>query len=94
MSTYTGNPCHTGHIAVNGQLNMVSLTSSFSSVVFSRNNVLQVKEHYQYRKLEGEGTNETDVFSRQPFIVRFYSPTTCEMKQKASVELYRKRIAH
>ncbi|XP_045913137.1 deoxyribonuclease I-like 1-like [Micropterus dolomieu] len=45
-------------------------------VYIYRNNVLQVKEHYQYRKLEGEGTNETDVFSRQPFIVRFYSPTT------------------
>uniref|UniRef100_A0A8C9XAT6 Deoxyribonuclease n=1 Tax=Sander lucioperca TaxID=283035 RepID=A0A8C9XAT6_SANLU len=41
-----------------------------------QNNVLTVKEHYQYPKLEGEGTNETDVFSREPFIVRFHSPTT------------------
>uniref|UniRef100_A0A8C9X7Q3 Deoxyribonuclease n=1 Tax=Sander lucioperca TaxID=283035 RepID=A0A8C9X7Q3_SANLU len=45
-------------------------------VYIYRNNVLTVKEHYQYPKLEGEGTNETDVFSREPFIVRFHSPTT------------------
>uniref|UniRef100_A0A672YWC9 Deoxyribonuclease gamma-like n=2 Tax=Sphaeramia orbicularis TaxID=375764 RepID=A0A672YWC9_9TELE len=45
-------------------------------VYIYRNNVLQVKEHYQYPKLEGDGTNETDVFSREPFIVRFHSPTT------------------
>uniref|UniRef100_A0A665UKV4 Deoxyribonuclease n=1 Tax=Echeneis naucrates TaxID=173247 RepID=A0A665UKV4_ECHNA len=30
---------------------------------------------YQYHKLE-EGTRETDAFSREPFIVRFHSPTT------------------
>lgn len=53
--------------------------------------MLEVKEHYQYPKREGAGTNETDVFSRQPFIVRFHSPTTCEMKQKASLELNRER---
>ncbi|XP_031700144.1 deoxyribonuclease I-like 1-like isoform X1 [Anarrhichthys ocellatus] len=45
-------------------------------VYIYRSNVLTVKEHYQYPKLEGEGTNETDVFSREPFIVRFHSPTT------------------
>ncbi|XP_058497845.1 deoxyribonuclease I-like 1-like [Solea solea] len=40
-----------------------------------RNNMLKVKEHYQYPKLD-KGTNETDIFSREPFIVRFHSPTT------------------
>ncbi|KAK5863452.1 hypothetical protein PBY51_000481 [Eleginops maclovinus] len=45
-------------------------------VYLYRNNVLTVKEHYQYPKLKGDGTNETDVFSREPFIVRFHSPTT------------------
>ncbi|KAM9350908.1 deoxyribonuclease I-like 1-like [Symphorus nematophorus] len=45
-------------------------------VYIYRNNVLRVKEHYQYPKPEGDGTNETDVFSREPFIVRFHSPTT------------------
>lgn len=45
-------------------------------VYIYRDNVLKVKEHYQYPKLERDGTNETDVFSREPFIVRFHSPTT------------------
>ncbi|XP_056278430.1 deoxyribonuclease I-like 1-like isoform X2 [Pseudoliparis swirei] len=45
-------------------------------VYIYRSNVLTIKEHYQYPKLEGEGTEETDVFSREPFIVRFHSPTT------------------
>ncbi|KAM3872621.1 deoxyribonuclease I-like 1-like [Diretmus argenteus] len=45
-------------------------------VYIYRDNVLQVKEHYQHPKLEGEGTNETEVFAREPFIVRFHSPTT------------------
>uniref|UniRef100_A0A3Q3WA28 Deoxyribonuclease n=1 Tax=Mola mola TaxID=94237 RepID=A0A3Q3WA28_MOLML len=45
-------------------------------VYIYRSNMLKVKEHYQYPKLEGEGNNETDVFSREPFIVRFSSPTT------------------
>ncbi|KAM7404597.1 hypothetical protein PAMP_011932 [Pampus punctatissimus] len=45
-------------------------------VYIYRNNVLKVKEQYQYPKLETEGTNETDVFSREPFIIRFHSPTT------------------
>ncbi|XP_071332086.1 deoxyribonuclease I-like 1-like [Trachinotus anak] len=44
-------------------------------VYIYRSNVLTVKDHYQYPKLE-EGTNETDVFSREPFIIRFNSPTT------------------
>ncbi|XP_056240002.1 deoxyribonuclease I-like 1-like [Seriola aureovittata] len=44
-------------------------------VYIYRNNVLTVKEQYQYPKLE-EGSNKTDVFSREPFIVRFHSPTT------------------
>ncbi|XP_034550791.1 deoxyribonuclease I-like 1-like [Notolabrus celidotus] len=45
-------------------------------VYIYRNNVLKVKEHYQYPKVEVEGANETDVFSREPFIIRFHSPTT------------------
>ncbi|XP_068180877.1 deoxyribonuclease I-like 1-like [Antennarius striatus] len=46
-------------------------------VYIYRNNVLKVKEYYQYQQdLEGDGTNDTEVFSRDPFIVRFYSPTT------------------
>uniref|UniRef100_A0A665UMT3 Uncharacterized protein n=1 Tax=Echeneis naucrates TaxID=173247 RepID=A0A665UMT3_ECHNA len=44
-------------------------------VYIYRSNVLTVKEQYQYHKLE-EGTRETDAFSREPFIVRFHSPTT------------------
>ena len=44
--------------------------------------MLKVKEYYQYPKLEGEGDNETNVFSREPFIVRFSSPTTCTMKNR------------
>lgn len=51
-----------------------------SFLIFHRSNVLTIKEHYQYPKLEGEGTEETDVFSREPFIVRFHSPTTCTTK--------------
>ncbi|XP_035761466.1 deoxyribonuclease I-like 1-like [Neolamprologus brichardi] len=47
-------------------------------VYIYRSNVLKVKEHYQYPKLEGKGTNETDVFSRAPFIIHFHSPTTCK----------------
>uniref|UniRef100_A0A3Q3BE52 Deoxyribonuclease n=2 Tax=Kryptolebias marmoratus TaxID=37003 RepID=A0A3Q3BE52_KRYMA len=45
-------------------------------VYIYRSNMLKVKEHYQYPKLEGDGTNETEVFSREPFVVRFHSPTT------------------
>ncbi|XP_054636780.1 deoxyribonuclease I-like 1-like [Dunckerocampus dactyliophorus] len=45
-------------------------------VYIYRNNVLKVKEQYQYSKLEPEGTNDTEVFSREPFIIRFHSPTT------------------
>lgn len=56
------------------------LLSSISILIISRNNVLKVKEHYQYPKLEGEGNNETDVFSRGPFIVSFHSPSTCKDK--------------
>lgn len=52
--------------------------------------MLKVKDQYQYHKLEGEGTNETDVFSREPFIIRFHSPTTCKLKLKTSLELHRK----
>ncbi|XP_036958879.1 deoxyribonuclease I-like 1-like [Acanthopagrus latus] len=45
-------------------------------VYIYRSNVLRVKEHYQYPKQKIEGTNDTDVFSREPFIIRFHSPTT------------------
>ncbi|KAM9855874.1 deoxyribonuclease I-like 1-like [Aulostomus maculatus] len=41
-----------------------------------RDNMLKVKDHYQHPKLEAVGTNDTNVFSREPFIVRFHSPTT------------------
>ncbi|KAG9340337.1 hypothetical protein JZ751_021789 [Albula glossodonta] len=38
--------------------------------------MLQVLEHYQYQpNLEGTA-NDTEVFSRDPFIVRFHSPNT------------------
>ena len=47
-------------------------------VMLFRDNVLQVKDHHQYHKTEAEGTNDTDVFSREPFIVRFHSPATCK----------------
>ncbi|XP_010873343.2 deoxyribonuclease I-like 1-like [Esox lucius] len=45
-------------------------------VYIYRKDVLQVKEQYQHPQLKGEGTNDTDVFSREPFIIRFHSPTT------------------
>ncbi|XP_055747225.1 deoxyribonuclease I-like 1-like [Salvelinus fontinalis] len=47
-------------------------------VYIYKKDVLQVREHCQYPELEGgEGTNnDTEVFSRVPFIVRFHSPTT------------------
>uniref|UniRef100_A0A8C7ZXY5 Deoxyribonuclease I-like 1-like n=1 Tax=Oryzias sinensis TaxID=183150 RepID=A0A8C7ZXY5_9TELE len=45
-------------------------------VYIYRSNVLKVKDHYQYPGLEGKDPNETDVFSRGPFIIRFHSPTT------------------
>lgn len=38
--------------------------------------MLQFKEHFHYPKVD-TGTNET-VFSREPFIARFHSHTTCE----------------
>lgn len=53
--------------------------------------MLKVKEHYQYPKLEGEGNNETDVFSREPFIVRFSSPTTCMMKNREARGITREK---
>lgn len=40
--------------------------------------MLRVKEQFQHPKLAGEGTNETDVFSREPFVIRVHSPTTCK----------------
>ncbi|XP_016536608.1 deoxyribonuclease I-like 1-like [Poecilia formosa] len=45
-------------------------------VYIYKNNMLKVKERFQHPKLEGEGTNETDVFSREPFVIRVHSPTT------------------
>ncbi|MED6235083.1 hypothetical protein ATANTOWER_015243 [Ataeniobius toweri] len=45
-------------------------------VYIYRNNMLKVKEHFQHPKLEGKGTNETDVFSREPFVIHVHSPTT------------------
>ncbi|XP_070696108.1 deoxyribonuclease I-like 1-like isoform X2 [Pempheris klunzingeri] len=67
------------------ELNRFDNSNSYSYVESRRlgrksykeqDNMLEVMEHYQYPKQEGEGTNETDVFSREPFIVRFHSPTT------------------
>lgn len=97
MCTSTGNLHPTWHIAVHSQVNMTTIIiiSSFSSLLSSRSNVLKVKEHYQYPKQEAGGDNGTDVFSREPFIVRFHSPTTCTMKHhqhyqtSAPVELHR-----
>ncbi|XP_061700704.1 deoxyribonuclease I-like 1-like [Syngnathoides biaculeatus] len=46
-------------------------------VYIYRNDVLTVKDQYQYPKREARGTNDTDsLFSREPFVVRFHSPTT------------------
>ncbi|KAL4646116.1 deoxyribonuclease gamma-like [Arapaima gigas] len=45
-------------------------------VYIYRNDMLQVRDHYQLpRYKEGTG-NDTEVFSREPFIVYIYSPTT------------------
>uniref|UniRef100_A0A3P9PKE6 Deoxyribonuclease n=1 Tax=Poecilia reticulata TaxID=8081 RepID=A0A3P9PKE6_POERE len=45
-------------------------------VYIYKNNMLKVKERFQHPKLEGGGTNGTDVFSREPFVIRVHSPTT------------------
>ncbi|KAM8830810.1 deoxyribonuclease I-like 1-like [Synchiropus picturatus] len=45
-------------------------------VFIYRDKVLKFTEQYQYPNLLTEGTNESQVFSREPFIVRFHSPTT------------------
>ncbi|XP_046896338.1 deoxyribonuclease I-like 1-like [Hypomesus transpacificus] len=45
-------------------------------VYIYRKDLLQVQEHYHSPKLESKETNGTDIFSREPFIVRFHSPTT------------------
>lgn len=48
-----------------------------ASFLPSRSNVLKVKELYQYPRVDGAvSANETEVFSREPFIARFHSPTT------------------
>ncbi|KAF7657897.1 hypothetical protein LDENG_00020850 [Lucifuga dentata] len=52
-------------------------------VYIYKDNVLKVREHYQYSKLEGEA-NDTDIFSREPFIVRFHSPTTWDLSAGCS----------
>ncbi|KAJ8396995.1 hypothetical protein AAFF_G00010490 [Aldrovandia affinis] len=45
-------------------------------VYIYRTEMLQVREHYHYQQ-PAEGTaNDTDVFSREPFIVHFHSPNT------------------
>ncbi|KAG7249395.1 hypothetical protein CRUP_002094, partial [Coryphaenoides rupestris] len=53
-------------------------------------NVLQLKDHYQYHKLEAEGTNETDVFSREPFIdfILIGQHTSPKTAMKEMDELY------
>ncbi|XP_075882596.1 deoxyribonuclease I-like 1-like isoform X2 [Nelusetta ayraudi] len=46
-------------------------------VYIYRSDVLKVKELYQYPRADGAASsNETEVFSREPFIARFHSPTT------------------
>lgn len=48
-----------------------------ASFLSSRSDVLKVKELYQYPRADGAASsNETEVFSREPFIARFHSPTT------------------
>uniref|UniRef100_H3DCF9 Deoxyribonuclease n=1 Tax=Tetraodon nigroviridis TaxID=99883 RepID=H3DCF9_TETNG len=44
-------------------------------VYIYRSSSLKVREHYEYRP-QGRGDNQTEVFAREPFIVRFHSPTT------------------
>uniref|UniRef100_A0A4W5P1J2 Deoxyribonuclease n=1 Tax=Hucho hucho TaxID=62062 RepID=A0A4W5P1J2_9TELE len=55
-----------------------TLVKDLNRYITRGKDVLQVREHCQYPELEGgEGTNiDTEVFSREPFIVRFHSPTT------------------
>uniref|UniRef100_A0A665ULD4 Deoxyribonuclease n=1 Tax=Echeneis naucrates TaxID=173247 RepID=A0A665ULD4_ECHNA len=64
------------------ELNRFDYSNSYSFVESERLGRNTYKEQYpalltqyQYHKLE-EGTRETDAFSREPFIVRFHSPTT------------------
>ncbi|XP_036389876.1 deoxyribonuclease I-like 1-like [Megalops cyprinoides] len=45
-------------------------------VYIYRTDMLRVQEQFQYPKPNTGMANETDVFSREPFIVRFYSPST------------------
>lgn len=80
MFTFTGN----GRDALAATLGLTRRSSCWLfpplSPLSSRSNVLRVKELYQYPKPDGGANNETDVFSREPFIVRFHSPTTRTMK--------------
>ncbi|XP_030640783.1 deoxyribonuclease I-like 1-like [Chanos chanos] len=45
-------------------------------VYIYRKDMLQMGDHYQFPELKEGETNETEVFSREPFIVRIHSPTT------------------
>lgn len=47
-----------------------------ASLLSPRSDVLKVKELYQYPRADEAVSNETEVFSREPFIARFHSPTT------------------
>uniref|UniRef100_A0AAR2JAY5 Deoxyribonuclease n=1 Tax=Pygocentrus nattereri TaxID=42514 RepID=A0AAR2JAY5_PYGNA len=45
-------------------------------VYIYRKDMLQVQEHFHYPELKQQESNDTDVFSREPFIIRIHSPTT------------------
>ncbi|XP_064155763.1 deoxyribonuclease I-like 1-like [Anguilla rostrata] len=45
-------------------------------VYIYRTDMLQVQEHFEYQRPAEGVANDTDVFSREPFIVRFHSPNT------------------
>ncbi|KAL6458936.1 hypothetical protein MHYP_G00324080 [Metynnis hypsauchen] len=45
-------------------------------VYIYRKDMLQVQEHVHYPELKQQESNDTDVFSREPFIIRIHSPTT------------------
>ncbi|XP_062854451.1 deoxyribonuclease I-like 1-like [Trichomycterus rosablanca] len=42
----------------------------------SRKDMLQVHEQVHYRELNQKESNDTEMFSREPFIIRIYSPKT------------------
>ncbi|XP_066499356.1 deoxyribonuclease I-like 1-like [Hoplias malabaricus] len=45
-------------------------------VYIYRKDMLQVQEHFYYPELNQQESNDTEVFSRDPFVIRIHSPTT------------------